>query len=318
MYAHYNDACIRTADGLLSLATHLPSSISFIWKLHRYILEHEFDEVLLVDFPLVNVPLAYLLKRAKPELQVTYLAPPELWAWGRFGVDKILRSCCDKIVVLYPFEKAWYGDHGLEVVWEGYPFLDDYAKAQSGSPITKQIALLPGSRKSELQTMLPIFAQVVTNLSQQYPDVSFVLPRAESFSTQQLTEKLREVGLEGQVRIVEPKDKVEQLSRSALAISKPGTNTLELALLGVPTIIIYRLPRLTYQLVQMLLQVPYVGLPNLILGKEICPELLQDRCTAESITEEAGQLYEQYLNNDEAYAHLRGELARIENHLVKP
>ncbi len=243
-----------------------------------------------------------------------------MWGWGRWGMDSFLKNYCDRIVVIYPFEVDWYHNIGLKVEWHGYPYYKKLAPfIDNKSEKTNKIALLPGSRKTELTTLLPIFSGVVKRFITHYPEVSFVLPIAHSNCVETIKKLLVEHGINGTIELIahDNPQKYAILSSCCLAITKQGTVTLELGLLGVPSIITNRTSWITYWIAKLLGQVPYVGLPNLLLGKEVCKELLQSACTAEIIYSEAKKIYEQFVAHDPAYQIIVDELQELENHLTK-
>ena len=307
--------------GITEIVRRLPFIFSYLRKLTTHILKNNFDEVVLVDFPGFNLMLARRLKKAKPSLRITYVSPPQLWVWGAWRVRKI-RKYIDDVVVLYPFEVDWYKKRGVHARWEGYPFYKLVTTHRAGlEQKQKRVALLPGSRSSEIVRFIPLYAQVARQLVAQHPDVSFVVPVASSFTRERVHTLCQQAGLYDlgvPIELVEGEsNKFRALARCALAISKPGTVTLELALLSVPTIVIYRTSWLTYFLGYPFVRVQYMGLPNLFLGKEVFPELMQGDCTAQNIALTAGKLLSGYGENSQNYRAIMGNLAQIDSALYK-
>ena len=318
------DSYDRLTLGFVGLGTflyHLPERYRQHKRIAQYIMKHNFSHVVLVDCPLTNFALARSLKKQKPAMHITYVAPPEMWIWGKWGMPWWLRSYCNKVVVIYPFEVSWYKKQGLTVIWEGYPYLEAMRKGvKNASEKENTIALLPGSRRSEFNAMLPLFADVIKTLSQDYKDLRFMIPLAQSFRIDEVAAQLRGYGVYNKVELLADKDplKYERLASCCMAITKPGTVTLLLALLGVPSIITYRIPWFTYLLARALIQVPYVGLPNLMLNREVFPELLQSHCTSENIIKEVKKLYTSYLLRDGRYQHSSEQLQSIQAMLQDP
>jgi len=318
IYEHFNNLTLGFV-GPLSFLYHLPKR----WRTHKqlvkHVLDNDFTDVVLVDCPLTNLPLARSLKKKKPEINIIYVAPPELWIWGRWGIDSLLKSYCDKTVVIYPFEVDWYKKHGLTVQWEGYPYYNDFVSHKDDVAKTKNIALLPGSRRSELKTMLPILTDVAKRFRCIYPDVSFLMPVAQSFSEEEVRELLKQEGVESFVKTISSNNEDEKqraLQSCCLAITKPGTITLILSLLGVPAVIAYRVPFLTYLFARLTIQVPFVGLPNLLAGKELYKELMQSACTPSNIFEEAHKIYREFLDDPVAYQKRTNELLQLHEILL--
>ena len=307
--------------GITEIVRRLPFIFSYLKKLTKHILESNFDEVVLVDFPGFNLMLARRLKKARPSLRITYVSPPQLWVWGAWRVRKI-RKYIDDVVVLYPFEVEWYAQRGVTARWEGYPFYEMVTQHRVGlEQKEKRVALLPGSRGSEIVRFIPLYAEVARQLVQTHPDVRFVLPVASSFTRERIQQLCQDAGLFDlgvPVDLVEGEtQKFDALARCALAISKPGTVTLELALLQVPTIVIYRTSWLTYFLGYPFVRVAYMGLPNLFLGKEVFPELMQGDCTAPNIAKTAAELLSGYSENGANYRAIMGDLTKIDQLLFK-
>ena len=307
--------------GITEIVRRLPFIFSYLRKLTKHILENNFDEVVLVDFPGFNLMLARRLKKAKPSLRITYVSPPQLWVWGAWRVGKI-RKYIDDVVVLYPFEVEWYAQRGVQARWEGYPFYEVVTKHRVGlEKKEKRVALLPGSRSSEIERFIPLYAQVARQLVKQHPGISFVMPVASSFTRKRVEQLCRDAGLLDLgvgVELVEGEEKkFDALARCALAISKPGTVTLELALLQVPTIVIYRTSWLTYFLGYPFVRVQYMGLPNLFLKKEVFPELMQGDCTAPNIAKTAGELLSGFSENSAHYREIMDNLTQMDKLLFK-
>jgi len=283
--------------------THLPDRWKTCNKIANHIISNNFNKVVLVDCPLTNFLLMRKLKKQKPEIHITYIAPPEMWIWGKWKMDWLLKKYSDRIIVIYPFEQEWYKNQTLEVEWLGWPGYEEI-KPYLKKDIKKEkcIVLCPGSRPSELETMIPILAEFVKDFSQKYPDVSFLMPVAQSFSIDSIKTLLKKYNLENKIALISGNENnYEKISSCCLAITKPGTITLVLALLKIPMIITYKVPWLTYFLARLVIQVHYIGLPNLFLNKEICKELIQTDCTKEEISNHAEKLYQIFLNNSFLY-----------------
>ena len=281
----------------VALANNTIQALPSFKKLVTYVINKNFKQVVLVDFPLVNLPLAYVLKKHNPAISITYIAPPELWFWGSWGIDKLLKHCCDRIIVLYPHEQEWYKKIGLSVDWLGYPFIDEFLpylhNSQSKQPI---IAILPGSRRHEINTILPVFLSCAKTLVSIYPELSFIIPSADSSCHQDIQVAVEKANLSGSVTTIGT-DKTKQreaLSRACLALTKPGTITLELALLGTPYIAALKLSWLNRFMFSHLTQAPFISLPNLLARQELCPEIHLEKNDEKAIIEAAERLYAAY------------------------
>jgi lipid-A-disaccharide synthase len=266
----------------------------------------------LVDFPEFNLRLARQLKaRGVP---VVYYISPQVWAWRRGRVKSIARLV-DRMLVLFPFEADFYRGHGLDVVHVGHPLVDEVpALAQAwerepDGPRPYRLALLPGSRASEVEALLPVLLAAAARLARDLP-VAIRLIRAPTVPAQLFDEAVALSGLP--VEIVEA-DRFAAVADSHLALCASGTATLEVGLLGTPQIVVYRLARWTYLLGRLLVRLPDISLVNLVLGRRVVPELIQAAANPRRIAAEAARLLTDRPARDAmrgALAGLRGALGR--------
>lgn len=291
--------------GIIEIIKHLPSLLSFLNRVALYIVEQDFDEVVLIDFPGFNLRLAKKLKKLKPTLKITYLSPPQMWIWGAWRVTSIQRFI-HRVIVLYPFEVGWYQERGVCAEWLGNPVYDRLQPYFGNKDHhTQAIAVIPGSRNHEISTLFPIAAQVISLFLTKYPKVMIVLPLAESITQETIETKLCAFKLDGfmdRIQIVTGEHaKNEAVSRCCLAITKPGTITLELALLGVPAVMFFKTSRINYMLGKMVVKVDHIALPNLLLKKSLYKEFVQDECDPRVIFDEADTLYQAFLTLQDSY-----------------
>ncbi|HKH44670.1 MAG TPA: lipid-A-disaccharide synthase [Thermoanaerobaculia bacterium] len=264
----------------------------------------------LIDFPDFNLRLARELK--KRGVPILYYISPQVWAW-RKGRVKDIAQLVDRMLVLFPFEVDFYQRYGVKVVHVGHPLVDevphlagvwDRADADSG-PF--RLALLPGSRISEVEALLPVMLEGVRRLAEDFP-VEARLIQAPSIPRDLLEEEIELSGLP--VRIVS-ENRFGSIADSHLALCASGTATLEVGLLGTPMIMLYRLGRWTWMLARLLVRLPYVSLVNLVLGRKVIPELLQGNASPEQIAAEA----EQILTDDFERERIRTALAELRTRL---
>jgi len=322
IYKNFNEFTIGVG-GLGNFITKLPNIIRNFKLIKNYILDNNFDRVVLVDSPLINPLMARSLKKQKPELKITYVAPPEMWLWGKWGIDGLLKEYCNKIIVIHPNEVEWYKNQGIKAKWLEYPYYQELEQCFDLSENkTNKIAIFIGSRKVEIDTMVDIFAQVIKKLSDKHPELEFILPIPKYFQADTINQ-IKEALLQNNIDLEkisiaqDEKDKFKEFAQSCLAISKPGTNTLELALLKTPTIITYKVPFLTSLFIKLIYQESYVGLPNLLTDKDLCKELLQSECNTENIYNEAEKLYSAFINQDKFYTKQLNKLEELRN-ILKP
>jgi len=289
--------------GIVEIIKHLPRLLTFLNELVDYIDKHHFDEVILVDFPGFNLRLARMLKRRNKNLKITYLSPPQLWCWGAWRI-KSLQKFCDDLVVLYPFEVAWYQQRGLNVRWIGSPVYD-YMQPYFSAAEQKQpmIAVMFGSRISEIKTFTPIIGSVVQRLLQQYSELRFMVPMAASLPDGYVQQQVRDAGfgdILGHLMFVRDEhEKLTLLSQCCAALTKPGTVTLELALLKVPSVVFFKTSWLTYRIAKFFATIQSMALPNLLLNKQLFKEFIQSDCTVDALSYELLRLYKNVANTQE-------------------
>jgi lipid-A-disaccharide synthase len=238
-----------------------------------------------VDASDFNLELARTLKDAGiPAIQ--YVSP-SIWAWRGWRIRRVVRSV-SHLVVLFPFEPALYEKTGLQVTYVGHPLADqipmqpDKAAARNELRVPsgrRVVALLPGSRHSELQHMADLFVKTARRLLQDLPDAYFLVPTASRATREQFQLSLRHndaTGLPLSLLFGHPH---EALSAADVALVASGTATLEAALIKTPMIIAYRQSPLSWMLMRRMGYLPYVGLPNILAGEPLVPEFLQDKAT---------------------------------------
>lgn len=244
------------------------------------------DLLVLVDYPGFNLKLAKVAH--KLGIPVLYYISPKIWAW-RPGRIKTIKRYVDHMAVLFPFEQRLYENAGVAVSCVGHPLVDAVnsplstaqAKLWLGAePEQKVLGLFPGSRRSEVEALLPVMLQTAQQLQQQYPQLKLVMPLAPGLSQDFITSLLAQSPVT--VKLVS--DQFYDVIKGCDAIvAASGTVTLEIALMGVPQVLVYRVAPLSYSILKRLVQIPYVGLCNIVTGKNIVTELLQDEVTVTNI-----------------------------------
>jgi len=289
--------------GVVEIIKKIRFLLKFLRDLLHHIVLQQFDEVVVVDFPGFNLRLIKKLKRLNSDIKITYLSPPQLWAWGSWRV-KTIKRFCDDVIVLYPFEVAWYKQREVVVRWLGYPFYDDL-EVFFNREKKRNIAIMPGSRMIEIKRLLPLFIKVARRLKLAYPATKIILPLAESIDKNVVEKIIRQSSssrLVQDVEIVQGEHaKLEALSSCCLALTKPGTVTLELALLGIPAVVAYRASWFTYVIAKVLVHIEYMSLPNLLLKNPVYPELIQKDCCEKKIWREVKNVYHAFSHNKILY-----------------
>ncbi len=296
------------ATGFVEILQHIPFYLKARKKILESIRHARPNLVIMIDNPGFNLKLAQKIHALN--IPLCYYITPQLWAWGRRRVHAI-RRLFSKVFVVFEFEKKLFQDHRVPVSWVGHPLKDVLAKnLQFPKPQAQRptIALMPGSRKAEVGTLLPIFLEAARMLHGTNPETQFLLFKSPSISRDFYARFLK--NLELPLRWIE-REPYDELQTCHLAIVCSGTVTLECALLGVPMIITNKANLLTYWIVKRLITVPYLGLPNLILNKPAFPELLQYDCTSEKISTAARTI----LTKKDLWNALRKDLEKVSKSL---
>ncbi len=272
------------------------------------------DLLILIDFPDFNLKLAAAAK--KMNIPVMYYISPQVWAW-RTGRVKKIRKLVNEMVVILPFEADFYKEHNIPVTFVGHPLLDNISPEDFNNTLNKEgapiIGLLPGSRNEEVARLLPVMLQAAEIISEQTREVKFTIPVAPSLDKDKMEEMAR--GCRADISIVQGNIHIHKVLHSAsFVISASGTATLEAALFGTPMIIVYKISPFSYWLGTKLIRVKHVGLANLIAGKEVVPELIQESASPENIADHALRL----LKDKEARAEMQQQLNAIRKELGAP
>jgi len=254
----------------------------------QHIVREKPSLLILVDFPGFNLKIAKFAK--KHGVPVVYFIPPQVWAWRRSRIHKI-HDRVDKVLCVLPFEKKLYEEYGIDATYVGHPFLNtvkpvfsktEFYQNVGVEPEGPVITILPGSRENEVDKHMPILLSIITKLSQQVHNPTILLPLAEN-----IDHHLVEKHFKGFHKIKVLKGwSYDAMAYSDIAIAASGSVTLEAAILGTPTIVIYKISPLSFFLAKMLVDVQYISLPNIIANKEVFPEFIQ-QLNPEKIAEKA-------------------------------
>lgn len=272
--------------GLTEVLTHLPKIYGQYKKLLREIDRRGPDAAVLIDFPDWNFRLAAELHRRG--IPVVYYVSPQLWAWRPGRIEQV-KKFVKKMVVIFPFEKHWYSERGVEAEYVGHPLIDvprPPAPPLRSSPMT--IGLLPGSRQKEISMNLPTLLKAAKLLGKEY---QFLLPVASTIDSRWILNSIHRVlGEDSGVVLKLEKDARLVLAQSRAAMIASGTATVEAALIGTPFVMVYRVSPVTYRLGKGMVKVPFVAMPNLIAGREVVPELIQHDFTPENVANRLRQI----------------------------
>ncbi|WP_225911701.1 lipid-A-disaccharide synthase [Desulfuromonas versatilis] len=272
------------------------------------------DLLILIDFPDFNLRLARQAKLAG--VPVLYYVSPQVWAWRRGRVKKIARIV-DRLAAVFPFEPEIYAGHDIEVEYVGHPLLDEVHVEQTAEQVRARhgipgpgpvVGLFPGSRKNELRYCLETILASAERILQQKPDTRFLLPVAPSLESDQFSTAL--AGRSLPVTLVE--ESIYDVANACDAvISVSGTVTLQTALVGTPMAIIYKMAPLTFAIGKRLIKVPFIGLANIVAGRGVVREFIQDAASPEAISEEILRI----LDDPQYNARMREGLATVKDRM---
>lgn len=241
------------------------------------------DLLILVDYPGFNLKLAKQAK--KLGIKVLYYISPKIWAWRAGRIEQIKRDV-DHMAVLFPFEQEIYENAGVAVTCVGHPLVDAVRTELSQSAAREKfsldkdirvIGLFPGSRRSEISALLPIMLDAAERIEKRHFPVQVVIPQAPGIDAAYLQQFLAGSAL--RISIIKD-DFYEVIKACDAVVAASGTVTLEIALIGVPHFITYRVSPWSYRILKRLVKIPYVGLCNIVTQQPVIKELLQDEVTA--------------------------------------
>lgn len=284
--------------GYVEVLKHLPELLWIRRRLRRFFLRDRPDVFVGIDAPDFNLGLETLLKHAG--IPTVHYVSPSIWAWRMERLKKIAAAVSHMLLV-FPFERQMYADAGIEATYVGHPLADMIA-LDNNSPSARQalglpadttvVALLPGSRRSEIEYMAPLFIAAAERLARRFPNIIFALPLANQEARDLWQRRFAEdVPAALDLRVYD-RQAHAIMSAANVVLLASGTATLEAALLKRPMVISYRVSALSYRLMWRQRRLPYVGLPNILAQQFIVPELLQDAATPEHLADAVANLLE--------------------------
>jgi len=310
-----------SVTGLFEVARVLPKTYATYRRLVESAEAERPDVFVAIDFPDFNFRLATAIRRLG--VPVVYYISPQLWAW-RPGRMKTMKRITDRVLVIFKFEETIYRDAGVPVEWVGHPLLDVMPAPEPRDPFLTSIgldarkpvvALLPGSRRNEVHAILPGLVDAALRIRGRLPDVQFVLARAPHLTDELFAplDKLARHGSDHGLAIV--RDQTDAVLAAAdVAVVASGTVTLQAALHECPMIVVYRLSPLTYRLGRPFVRVDTFAMANLVAGRRVVPELMQDDFTPEAVAERAIEL----LEHPDSRVRMRSELREVRSQLGAP
>ncbi len=302
--------------GFIEVIRHLPRLNRLFQQILAAVREEAIPVALLIDYPGFNLRLANALRKQQPGMLLHQYVCPQVWAWKQGRIPELGRTL-DKLYCLFDFEPKLFQGLPVDARFVGHPLVElvhpecdraAFFRETGLDPAKPVVALLPGSRKGEVERLLPPMAEVVRRWRQERPEVQWVLPVAPTLDPAFIREHL---GGAPVLLLQERTYAARAYANAALVAS--GTATLETALLGTPFVIVYRLNALTYQVARRIVKVPHFGLANVVAGREVARELLQDEVNPERLSQELIRL----LDPDEALR-IRADLSEVRGRLGPP
>lgn len=275
------------------------------------------DALILVDAPSFHLPLAKKVHKRWPNLPILYYIAPKLWAWKEWRIKNLKRDITQTMCI-FPFEVEYFKQRGVNAVFVGNPTLDQLRRVDGhnmtrilnvedirrhSNPEQGVMAVFPGSRNSEVKYIWPIMAKTIRRLATKFPNLKIAVALAPGWSKERLAAT---APYPENVSFVTGGSQ-ELLAAASVVLAKSGTTTLEAALLGKPMAVCYAGHPASFHIAKMFVKLPYVSLPNILAGKKIIQEFLQEDCTAENLFDEI----EKILTNQRYYRLMRSRLRRL-------
>ncbi len=304
------DASEISVVGATEVLTHIGAIYGVYTKLRRFLRDERPDLLITIDFPDFNILIGKAAR--KLGIPVLYYISPQVWAWRR-GRVKTIGRLVKAIMVVFPFEVDIYRNAGVDVRFVGHPLADIVTSALTSQEARlklglaadrRTVALLPGSRRKEIEQLLPDMLRAAKLLRERFSDLQFILPVAPTLDHALVDRHVDGCGIP--VRVVD--GRVYDVLRAAdAAMVTSGTATLETGLMAVPMVIVYRISRLSYLIGRMIIRVRNIGLVNIVAGRTVVPELVQDDATPENIARALSEV----LEDPARHAAVRNELLRV-------
>ncbi len=288
-------------SGLWETSKYLIRLYSVLKKTILWIKKIKPDLIILVDFPEFNLHLA---KKLKKQFRIFYYISPQIWAWREKRV-KIIKEYIEKMIVIFEFEKEWYLKRGIEAFYFGHPLLDIIPQNFVHNP-QNIITFLPGSRKNELKSHLPLILSTYQILKKRLKNYDFLILHPPNI------EKSFYLKYVGQNIKVEPYN-YQSLAITRFILASSGTATLETAVLGIPFLIFYKVNPLTFLFLKKMVKVKFIGMPNILANRKIAEEFIQKEANPYNLAEKTLEIIE----NPSFYQKIKKDLSKIKE-LLKP
>ncbi len=284
--------------GLREVVPAIPAILRRVREASDFALKTRPDAVVLIDSPDFTHRIAQRLKRIDPTIRTVNYVAPQVWASRAYRARKMARYF-DLVLALLPFEAPFFETYGLHATFVGHPVIERASQMTGGpefrarhgiAPDAKLLAVLPGSRTSEIRFILPVFKEAVAEIARRVPGLVTVLP-----TVPHVADRVREAVRDwpAPLHLVEGDgEKFAAFDAANAALAASGTVTTELALAGTPMVVGYKVGWLTYSLASLIMNVRYITLVNVLLDREAVPEFLQERCRPDLLADAVAKLLE--------------------------
>jgi len=289
--------------GISEVISYLPRVFGMWRTIRRRLIRERPNAVVLIDSPDFHFRVARMAHGLG--IPVYYFISPQVWAW-RPGRVQFLKKHVRRMLCILPFEPDFYHARGMAAEYVGHPLVDELRREDylQVTPGTKRVGILPGSRKSEIERLMPVYSQAIELLCRRDPEIECAVIKAPGISESFIRQFTHEAPA---LRFLEPEQRYRHMRECSLIMATSGTVTLESSLLGVPTIVAYKCSRLSFLVAVRLVKVPAISLTNLILKGNVLPEFIQHQATPQNLADQAWS----WLHDPSAMQAVHQELARL-------
>lgn len=301
--------------GLVEVISHYPVIRKAFRTLQQRLVTHRPDLLILVDYVEFNLRLAKAAK--KLGIKVLFYISPQVWAW-RPGRVKKIGQLIDMMAVIFPFEADFYHQHNIPVRYVGNPLLGKVHASRSRAENRRHfnlaegpiVGLQPGSRRSEIQRLLPVFIETATRLKKRHPKLNFVLPVAPGIEANSIRSQLPN---DHSIQLIENESPYDVMQVCNAIITASGTATLETALMEIPMVMAYKVAPLSYAILKRLVKIPHIGLVNIVAGQEVVKEFIQHEATPSALEQEISNLLEDETYRQTMIGHLKAIKTKLDD-----
>ena len=268
------------------------------------------DAVVLIDYPGFNLRLARTLRGRSPGTKIIYYISPQVWAWNRGRITQ-MAGYLDLMLCIFPFEAELYNASGLRTVFVGHPMMENLAKRRTGEPRDPNlVGLFPGSRSREVRKIFPIMLETAAEIADQRPATRFEIAAASGFLAREIEQRLAASPIRDRFRVVTG-DSSGTMQRAFAGMVASGTATLESAYFRMPFVLVYKVSWPTYFAARLVIRTKFLGMPNVLAGREVVPEFLQHEARPKTIAPVVRQLIDDAAARERMVAEFDGIIEKL-------